>query len=217
MSDSALLEQYPATLTEFAAPVNSDDETMAIFRPLLAQTRLQKLPLRLAYSAEAHGWSSSAFHEQVNTFGATVILAQTAGGALCGGYNPRGWIGLGEDRNSLAAFLFTWPDGDTRKPAIKLPKVGGAGLAVMDDPNRGIQFGAEGLSIPLTGGTQARAAKCRLGTYYARNSCLPAGGRSLFAKDESLKGTELLSLKAYVADGPAEQWQLDGIVWQSQT
>lgn len=46
MSDSALLEQYPATLTEFAAPVNSDDETMAIFRPLLAQTRLQKLPLR---------------------------------------------------------------------------------------------------------------------------------------------------------------------------
>ncbi|KAL3147678.1 hypothetical protein ABBQ32_002429 [Trebouxia sp. C0010 RCD-2024] len=93
MSDSALLEQYPATLTEFAAPVNSDDETMAIFRPLLAQTRLQKLPLRLAYSAEAHGWSSSAFHEQVNTFGATVILAQTAGGALCGGYNPRGWIG----------------------------------------------------------------------------------------------------------------------------
>lgn len=48
---------------------------------------------RLAYSAAQHGWSSSAFHEQVNTFGATVILAQTAGGALCGGYNPRGWIG----------------------------------------------------------------------------------------------------------------------------
>lgn len=66
----------------------------------------------------------------------------------------------------------------------------------MDDPNRGIQFGAEGLSIPLTaGGTQARAANCRLGTYYAKNSCLPAGGRSLFAKDESFKGTELLSLK----------------------
>ena len=30
--------------------------------------------------------------------------------------------GLGEDRDSLAAFLFTWPDGDTSKPAIKLPK-----------------------------------------------------------------------------------------------
>ncbi len=31
-------------------------------------------------------------------------------------------VGLGEDRNSLAAFLFTWPDGNTSKPAIKLPK-----------------------------------------------------------------------------------------------
>ena len=46
MSDEALLEQYPATLTEFADPVESDDNEMAIFRPLLAQTRLQKLPLR---------------------------------------------------------------------------------------------------------------------------------------------------------------------------
>jgi hypothetical protein len=32
-------------------------------------------------------------------------------------------IGLGEDRDAIAAFLFTWPDGDTAKPAIKLPKV----------------------------------------------------------------------------------------------
>ena len=46
MSEEALLEQYPATVTEFAAPVNGDDATMASFRPLLAQTRLQKMPLR---------------------------------------------------------------------------------------------------------------------------------------------------------------------------
>ena len=46
MSQEALLEQYPATLTEFAEPVNGDDEIMASFRPLLAQTRLQKMPLR---------------------------------------------------------------------------------------------------------------------------------------------------------------------------
>lgn len=49
MSEEAMLEQYPATLTEFAAPVDSDDETMAVFRPLLAQTRLQKLPLRCVF------------------------------------------------------------------------------------------------------------------------------------------------------------------------
>lgn len=75
-------------------------------------------------------------------------------------------------------------------------QVGGPGLAVMDDLNRGIQFGAEGFSIPLAAGsTQACAAKCRLGTYYAKNPTLSEGGRSLFAKGESLKGTELLSLK----------------------
>lgn len=217
MSEEALLEQYPATLTEFAEPVSGDDDIMASFRPLLAQTRLQKLPLRLAYSAEEHGWSSSAFHDHVNTYGAAVIIAQTAFGAVCGGYNPRGWIGLGEDRNSLAAFLFTWPDGNTSKPAIKLPKVGGAGLAVMDDPKRGIQFGAEGLSIPLTAGSSnARTAKSRLGTFYAKNSALPERGRSLFSANDSLKGAELVSLKAYVALGEAEQWRLDGIVWQSQ-
>ena len=33
------------------------------------------------------------------------------------------FAGLGEDRDSLAAFLFTWPDGNTSKPALKLPKV----------------------------------------------------------------------------------------------
>ena len=75
-------------------------------------------------------------------------------------------------------------------------QVGGAGLAVMDDPKRGIQFGAEGLSIPLTKSSgQAKAAKCRLGTYYAKNPKLPEGGRSLFASSESCKGTELRTLK----------------------
>ncbi len=33
--------------------------------------------------------------------------------------------GLGEDRNALGAFLFTWPSGfdDPGTPAVKLPKV----------------------------------------------------------------------------------------------
>ena len=41
---------------------------------------------------------------------------------MCGGYNPKGWIGLGEDRDAIAAFLFTWPDGNTGRRPIKLPK-----------------------------------------------------------------------------------------------
>ena len=48
MSEEAMLEQYPATLTETAAPVEGDDDAVAVIRPLLAQTRLQKLPLRCA-------------------------------------------------------------------------------------------------------------------------------------------------------------------------
>ncbi len=31
--------------------------------------------------------------------------------------------GLGEDRNAMSAFLFTFPSGDTSKPAEKLVKV----------------------------------------------------------------------------------------------
>ena len=42
--------------------------------------------------------------------------------------------GYGENRGSIAAFLFTWPDGDTSQPVIKLQKVGGAGLATIDMP-----------------------------------------------------------------------------------
>lgn len=77
-------------------------------------------------------------------------------------------------------------------------QVGGAGLAVMDDPKRGIQFGAEGLSIPLTAGSSnARTAKSRLGTFYAKNSALPERGRSLFSANDSLKGAELVSLKVW--------------------
>ena len=52
-----------------------------------------------------------------------MVVATTEGGAVCGGYNPAGWIGLGDDRDSIAAFLFTWPDGDTSLPPVKLKKV----------------------------------------------------------------------------------------------
>lgn len=38
-------------------------------------------------------------------------------------YNPKGWVGYGEYRPGLSAFLFTWRDGDTNKRAMKLRKV----------------------------------------------------------------------------------------------
>jgi len=215
MSAQEFPEIYPATVTEFAEPVEGDDEAVAIFRPLLARTQLEAKRLQLCYSADECGWDADAFHRCVDGMGAAVVMARTAGGAVLGGYNPKGWIGIGEDRDAIAAFLFTWPDGDTAKPAIKLPKVGGASLAVVDKADYGIQFGAEGLTIPLgSTGKDPKHAKSRLGTYYAK---APGGGRSLFAEGESNKGTELVDLKVWVAEGNGETWQLDGIVWKTST
>lgn len=142
------------------------------------------------------------------------MVGTTEGGAICGGYNPAGWIGLGEDRDSIAAFLFTWPDGDTSKDPIKLPKVGGASLAVVDRASIGPQFGADGLKILLSGsGGKERTAQSRLGSYYAK---LPDGGRSIFADGEDWKAATLTDLKVLVAEGDAETWELDGIVWNTK-
>lgn len=201
------------TMTEFAEILPMDPEEVKLFRPLLAKTQLEKRPLSLAFSANEHGWSARSFHERVDSFGAAVVICYTEGGAICGGYNPEGWISLGEDRASNGAFLFTWPDGDTTKPAIKLPKIGGPNLAVIDRPDTGPQFGAEGLTVALqpVGGRQ-RLAKCRLGTYYERP---PGGGRSLFAPGEDYRGTQLSEMRVYVAEGGGVKWELDGIVWKS--
>uniref|UniRef100_A0A061R4X3 TLDc domain-containing protein n=1 Tax=Tetraselmis sp. GSL018 TaxID=582737 RepID=A0A061R4X3_9CHLO len=215
MSYEDFPEMYPATTTEFAGPVESDDEEMALIRPLLARTQLEHKPLLLCYSANECGWSPDAFHSCVDSMGAAVVVAKTEGGAVIGGYNPKGWIGLGEDRDSVAAFLFTWPDGDVTRPATKLPKAGGPSIAVVDKPDGGIQFGAEGLTIPLgSTGADPRLAKCRLGTFYER---LPDGGRSLFAEHESIRGAALTDLKVFVAQGSGEEWDLQGIVWNTRT
>ena len=46
MSNEAYNEQSVATTAELAAPVQGDTEEIALIRPLLARTRLEKLPLR---------------------------------------------------------------------------------------------------------------------------------------------------------------------------
>lgn len=124
LSDEASKELYPAVTDAFAQPLDGDSEDVALLRPLLAQTQLESVPLRLAFDSSRDGWAASAFHERVDGFGATLVVAETAGGAVVGGYNPRGWVSLGEDgRDSIAAFLYTWRDGDMTKLPVKLPKV----------------------------------------------------------------------------------------------
>ena len=88
-------------------------------------------------------------------------------------------------------------------------QVGGSSLAVMDKPDSGPKFGADGLNIPLKDGS--RSAQSRLGSYYAK---LPGGGRSLFAEGENWKKATLVDLKVFVLEGEGEKWELDGIVWK---
>ena len=86
-------------------------------------------------------------------------------------------------------------------------------MAVIDKVDGGIQFGPEGLTIPLgSTGAAPKLAKSRLGSYYAK---LPGGGRHLFSDSEVGKGTELTDLQVWVAKGRGEEWQLNGIVWST--
>eukprot|EP00887_Chlorella_sp_A99_P003164 scaffold9.g3164.t1 len=172
LSDDALKELYPAPTDEWAEPLAGDAPEVALLRPLLARTQLEAAHLRLAYDAGAHGWSAAAFHARVDGFGAALVVAETAGGAVVGGYNPRGWVG------------------------------GAAQAVIRDTAEQGIFFGPDGLAIPLAPGAE-RAAKCKLGPYYAR---APAGGKSLFGPGEGGRGgAQLASLRVYVAEGEGEQ------------
>eukprot|EP00752_Nemacystus_decipiens_P009521 g8510.t1 len=189
-------DQYPAEKVLQAEPVQGDSKDVAVIRPLLKQTELEFRKLKLVYDARRNGWKPAAFHKGVDFKGPGLVVAKTKGGAVVGGYNPKGWVGYGEYRPGLSAFLFTWRDGDTSKRAMKLRKIGGAGLAVWDKPECGPLFGSDGFGVGLQKGSE-RLGRSKLGSYYER---LPAayGGSSLFAPGDNGGTAEIVDLKAYV-------------------
>lgn len=173
-------ENYPATKTEFAPllPEDKADKNIALIRQTLAKTNLANRKLKLVYNANKDGWRKDVFHSKVDKLGPAIVLARSVSGGVFGGYNPTGWVNYGEYRGSIAAFLFYFPQGDDTKRPIKLQKIGGAGLAQVDDGG-GPRFGSEGLTIPLS---KESPQKCRvkLGLYYERtpegkNTFLPSG------------------------------------------
>jgi hypothetical protein len=103
-------------------------------------------------------------------------------------YNPKGWVGYGEARGSIAAFLYK-ENGDGT--FTKLRKVGGPGLAQMDYPESGPSFGADSLVIPL-GGDNPKQARSKLGSYYER---FKDGTNSLFGPKQA--AVQLRELKVY--------------------
>jgi TLD len=174
-------EQYPATITEWAAPLATDDKEMAMLRPLLKNTNLETRALQLVYNANRNGWNPTAFHKAVDKKGPSLVVCTTTSGVVCGGYNPKGWVSYGEARGSIAAFLFVFADNDEGKPT-KLRKVGGASLAQIDEPESGPKFGADSLIIPL-GKENPKMARSKLGSYYER---FPDGNNSLFRTSGSV-------------------------------
>jgi hypothetical protein len=96
-------EQYPATIDEWAEPVDGDTPDVAILRSLLKNTNFEFRQLRLAYDANKDGWDAISFRKKVEKQGAGLLVAKTTEGLLCGGYNPKGWVGYGEGRGSIAA------------------------------------------------------------------------------------------------------------------
>ena len=180
-------EQYPATIDQWADPVEGDTLDMAKLRPLLKNTNLETRRLKMTYSGNINGWSADKFHLAVDKLGGALVVCTTTSGLVCGGYNPKGWVGYGEARGSIAAFLFVFnPDGSV----TKLRKVGGPGLAQMDMPEAGPSFGADSLVIPLNG-DNPKLARSKLGSYFER---FADGTNSLFGKVASV---QLKDLKVY--------------------
>lgn len=126
-------EQYPAVTDQWADPVATDDKDMAVLRPMLKNTNLETRSLKLTYSANRDGWNPVAFHKKVDKLGGGLVVCTTADGLVCGGYNPKGWVGYGEARGSIAAFLFVFKTGTTDLPT-KLRKIGGPSFAQQDLP-----------------------------------------------------------------------------------
>jgi hypothetical protein len=121
-------EQYPATVDEWAEPLEGDDAEMAKLRPLLKNTNMELRKMKVTYSGNKNGWDALKFHQAVDRQGGALVVCTTSDGQVCGGYNPKGWVGYGEARGSIAAFLWTKNrDGSF----TKLRKVGGPGLAQM--------------------------------------------------------------------------------------
>jgi hypothetical protein len=171
-------EQYPATTTEWADPVEGDDSDVQKLRPLLKNTNLETRRLALAYNANSNGWSPDKFHAAVDKKGPSLVVVTTSSGLVAGGYNPKGWVGYGEARGSIAAFLFV---ANASGGWTKLRKVGGPSLAQLDIPESGPSFGADSLIIPLAK-DNSKVARSKLGSYYER---FPDGTNSLFGKGQS--------------------------------
>ena len=82
-------EQYPATVDEWAEPLEGDSPDVAKLRPLLKNTNVEFRNLKLTYDANKNGWNAAKFHQCVDRLGGALVVCTTQSGQVCGGYNPK--------------------------------------------------------------------------------------------------------------------------------
>lgn len=82
-------EQYPATVDEWAEPLEGDNAEVAKLRPLLKNTNMEFRGLKLSYDANKNGWNAEKFHKAVDRKGGALVVCTTQSGQVCGGYNPK--------------------------------------------------------------------------------------------------------------------------------
>lgn len=184
-------ELYPAVIDEWAEPVATDEKDMVVLRSMLKNTNLEFRGLKLTYSANRDGWNPISFHKKVDKLGGGLVVCTTSDGLVCGGYNPKGWVGYGEARGSIAAFLFVFKTGTSDLPT-KLRKVGGPSFAQQDLPEIGPSFGTDSLVIPMDK-SDPKLARSKLGSYFER---FPGGGNTLFGEIRG-SSVQLKDLKVY--------------------
>ena len=193
-------DQWPANCEEFLEPIEDIDDTreLRLVRRVLKQTQMETKKLGIAYDANTHGWSGSSFHTQLDGQGCGLLIAETTDGVVFGGYNPKGWLGYGEWVDAISAFLFVYARGKKKNPT-KCAKIGGSGMAIIDEAGKSPQWGPDGLKIQL----ESKMATSRLGTYYGNDSD-PNVSTSLFGVIGGGRGSSknttvrLKSLRVYV-------------------
>jgi len=141
-------------------------------------------------------WLSLKLVRRACWSGACCPLSTLFAGSFVGGYNPKGWLGYGDWRDAISAFLFARNQVGGAK-FVKVPKVGGSGMAIIDEQGGGPCWGPDGLKIDL----EKRVARSRLGSYYAK---LPNGDRTLFSDKEG-QTARLTAVRVYVGLGETEK------------
>lgn len=204
------LNAFPYSLQckigEFAEPEehsllreNIPAETL---QDILKDTVLKRTTLNCVYSAARDGFDNEVFFDRNRLgFGGTpsLVIGQTEDLRIFGGFNPVGFDGRDDYRDSANAFLFAI-DEVTGNVLRSRPLADGKS-AIFDFENTAVKFGAASLVIPMNRGKfglMENEAFSQLGIHYEE---LPNGMKSIFGVEGTarLKNIEVWIEQSYIS------------------